>query len=131
MNEDEFDALIQGRQFRSEDAGQWDSQLRRITGLGIKLWGRAPEDLQRQLMRPYPEIPAGFELSEFRELQRSIDTISKSLASARSGDRRFAWLPAHYLDKGPVIDVGNEQFTTWEARAEILRRAIEFLEQRP
>jgi hypothetical protein len=91
--------------------------------LGIALWGRTPEDLQRQLLAPSPEIPSGFDLADFRELQRSAHEIS-----ARLSDPRFRWL-SHLAFSSHTFFVGNQRFTAWEARCEIVRRAIEYLEK--
>lgn len=123
MNEEEFDSLIQGRPFGPADVRVLETQAGRCTILAMALWGRTSGDLQRQLSPPYPEIPSGFELADFRELQRWVQLIS-----ARSGDLRFAWLP-RFAASSSTISVGTKQYTEWEARGEIVRRAIEYLEK--
>lgn len=125
MDEEEFDSLTQSRPFGRQDAMRADVQLRRRMTLGISLWGRTLDDLHRQLLAPSPEIPSGFELADFRELQRSAQEISAGL-----GDPRFASLSqSHLAFSSQTILVGIQRFTAWEARCEIVRRAIEYLER--
>jgi hypothetical protein len=84
------------------------------------------DDLRRQLLAPYPEIPSGFDLEDFRELQRFAQLISLGLASSRN-----AGLPPFPLaTSSPAIFVGTQRFTPWEACCQILRRVIEHLEKR-
>ncbi len=124
MDEEEFDSLMQSRPFGMYDAARVDARFRRRATLAAALWGRTSEDLQRQLFAPYPEIPFGFELADFRELQRSVQTIS-----GRLNDPRYAWLSALLAPSWTIV-VGTERFTVWEARCEIVRRAMEYLEKR-
>lgn len=124
MNEEEFDSLMQSRPFGTKDALRADAQLRHNIALGIALWGRTPEDLKRQLLAPYPEIPANFDLADLRELQRSAWIIAKALE-----DSRNVQLSRLALSSATVV-VGTQRFTAWEARCEIVRRAIEHLENR-
>jgi hypothetical protein len=63
MDEQEFDSLMQSRPFGRDDAMRADLQLRRGVTLAIALWGRTPDDLQRQLLAPSPQIPSGFDNS--------------------------------------------------------------------
>jgi hypothetical protein len=112
------------RPFGSEDALRADVDLRRRGALGQALWGKTQEDLRRQLAGRNPEIPVGFELEDFRGLARTLQ-----IASASMGDPRIAWL-SRWIDSLPSIFVGTQQFTSWEARCEIVRRAIEYLEKR-
>ncbi len=120
MNEEQFDSLIQGRPFGPADVRLLETQAGRCTILGVALWGKTLDHLQRQLLAPYPEIPSDFELADFRKLQQWVQLIS-----ARSGDLRFAWLPR----SSATISIGTQRFTEWEARSEIVRRAIEYLEK--
>jgi hypothetical protein len=123
MDEEEFDSLMQSRPLELYDAMQLDARSRRRAALAAALWGSTSEDLQRQLLAPYPEIPAGFELADFRALHRSVQTIS-----GRLNDPRNAWLsPA--LAASRTIVVGSERFTVLEARSEVVRRAAEHLEE--
>ncbi len=63
MKEEEFDALMQGRPFGTEDAMRAEAQLRRIFTIGAALWGRTSDDLQRQLLASHPEIPPDIALA--------------------------------------------------------------------
>jgi len=102
-----------------------DVQLRRGMTLGIALWGSTLDDLRRQLLAPSPEIPPGFELADFRELERSAQEILAGLS-----DPRFASLSqSHLAFSSHTIVVGIQRFTAWEARCEIVRRAIDYLEK--
>jgi hypothetical protein len=64
------------------------------------------------LLLPHPRIPAGFDLADLRNLQRHVHTMA-----AAAEDPRFSWLP-------------RSDGTVWEARCEIVRRAIAYLEDR-
>jgi hypothetical protein len=123
MNEEEFDSSLHSRPFGTADTVRAEAQLRRSIVLGIALWGRTCEALERQLLAPHPQIPSGFDLSDFQNLQQNVQTISAAL-----GDPRFAWLPRSVLSR-PTIFVDTQSFTMWEARCEIVRRAIEYLER--
>jgi len=120
MTEEEFDSSMKLRPFGAEEARQAEAQQRRCMTLGFALWGKTPADLQRQLLAPHPEIPSGFDMDDFRKLLQIAQTLS-----AASGSPRFAWLPRSILFS-PIF-VGAQRFTTWEARYEIVRRAIEYL----
>ena len=123
MDEQQFDSLFQ-QPFGRQDAIQADARLRRCIALGIKLWGRTSDDLQHQLLSPYPEIPSGFDLEDFRELQRSAQIISQNL-----GDPRNVWLSRLAISSATIF-IGTQRHTVWEARCEMVRRAIEYLEER-
>jgi hypothetical protein len=125
MNEEEFDSLMQGRPFGAEDALRADAQLRHIFTLGAALWGRTPGNLQRQLLAPHPEIPSGIGLSDLRELLRSVEVML-----AAFHDERNALASIAVALSSPTISIGTLQFTAWEARCEIVRRAIKYLEMR-
>ena len=103
------------------DEQEFDSLAERSRMLTVGLWGRTPDDLQRQLLAPYPEIPSGFELDDLRELLRSVERISVPLIDPRYAVQWFS---------SQTILVGTQSFTVWEARCEIVRRAIEYLESR-
>jgi len=79
MDEQEFDSLFPARPFGTVEAVRAEARLRRCGTLGLALWGRTSDDLRRQLRAPYPEIPAGFDLEDFRELQRFAQLISSGL----------------------------------------------------
>jgi hypothetical protein len=123
MDEEEFDALLQGRPFGTKDAKREDAKLRRRSILAKALWGRTVEDLERQLHAPHPEIPAGFALADFRELQRMALEIL-----ARLNDPKFAWV-SRLAFPSQIVSVGSQQYSSWEARCEIVRRAIQYLEK--
>jgi hypothetical protein len=114
MDEEEFDALIKLRPFGTEDAKRADLQYRRSMSLCMRLalWTKTADDLQRQLMALSPEIPSGFDLADFQDLLR----ITEPFADATS-----------HLESNAVV-VGTLRFTEWEARCEIIRRAIAYLE---
>jgi hypothetical protein len=123
MNEKDFDALVNGRSFGTEDAMRIDAQLRHIFALGAVLWGRTPDDLQRQLLAPHPEMPPGIGLADLRELLRSVEAMLAAFHDEKSmlGSISIAL-------SSPTIAIGTQQFTAWEARCEIVRRAIQYLE---
>jgi hypothetical protein len=110
MDEQEFDSWFPGRPFVREDAMQADARAGRCTALAVALWGTA-DYLQRQLVAPHPEIPSGFELADFRELQQRVLV--------------FQWLRHRF----PTF-MAAQHPELWEARREVLRRAIEYLENR-
>jgi hypothetical protein len=129
MNEEEFDALMKSRPFGTGDVVHWEAELRANTSLvmtlGVTLWGKTSEDAQRQLLASHPEIPAGFDLADFRKLlQWTAKTASAVLAL-----QRMRGMPPSILPSQTVF-VGSQGFTLWEARCEIVRRAIEYLEKR-
>jgi hypothetical protein len=72
VNEEEFDALMEWRPFGTGDMVRWEAELHASTGLvmtlGAALWGKTSEDAQRRLLASRPEIPAGFDLADFRKL---------------------------------------------------------------
>ena len=109
MEEQEFDSRFP-RPFVREDAIQADARARCCTALAIALWGNA-DYLQRQLLASHPEIPSGFELADFRELQQRVQI--------------FHWLRRRF----PTF-MGAQHPELWEARREVLRRAIDYLEDR-
>jgi hypothetical protein len=127
MTEEEFDALMQARPFGTADALQAEAQMRRrmalAATLGVALWGKTSGDLQQQLLKPYPELPSGYDLSDFREL---LD-ISVEMVSAILATQKMAGLSP--LVSSPTFFVGTQSFTLWEARCEVVRRAIEYLEK--
>ncbi|MDR3701886.1 MAG: hypothetical protein P4L56_19710 [Candidatus Sulfopaludibacter sp.] len=124
MDEEEFDAMMGARPFGLEDARRLEAQWHRSATLGNLLWGMTSADLQRQLLAPYPEIPSGFALADFRDLQRTADRLARL-----ARDPRYSALAAMGRPSA-TITVGTEQFTAWEARCEVVRRAIGYLEKR-
>jgi hypothetical protein len=118
MDEQEFDSLF-SVPFGTEDAMRIDARGRRFATLGSALWGKTVDDLERNLLAPHPEIPLGFDLADFQELQLMAQRILLYLSNPRS-----AWIST--LPPRTII-VGSARYTEWEARCEIVRRAIEHL----
>lgn len=116
MDEQEFDSRFQ-RPFVREDAMQADARARRCTALAVALWGTS-DYLQRQLLAPHPEIPSGFDLADFRELQQRVHVFQLLWGNRDFVRRRF-----------PMF-VGAQHPQLWEDRREVVRRAIEYLENR-
>jgi hypothetical protein len=120
---------MKSRPFGTGDVVHWEAELRANTGLvmtlGVALWGKTSEDAQRQLLASHPNIPAEFDLADFRKLpQWTAKTASAVLALQRMRDVPPSILPS------PSVFVGSQGLTLWEARCEIVRRAIEYLEKR-
>jgi hypothetical protein len=124
MDEEEFDARMGARPFSLEDARRVQAQWGRSARLGLVLWGKTSGDLERQLLAPHPVIPSGFELSDFRELRRTAERLARL-----SRDPRYSRL-SFWASAPDPISVGTARFTAWEARCEIVRRAIDYLEKR-
>jgi hypothetical protein len=122
VDEEEFDRLMQGRPFGTKDFKIVEADARRRGKLSVALWGTSSADLQRQLLKRYPEIPSGFGLEDFRRLHWDAQTIATMLSDPRFGG--FSVLGG----SGATIFAAGESFTEWEARCEIVRRAIEYLE---
>jgi hypothetical protein len=129
MDEQEFDALFQ-QPFGREDFQRLEAGLGRCGTLAAALFGRTPEDLCRQLVASHPEIPSGFTLADFRDLERHAQTIS-GLVLSGSSNPRLVWLSPWLTQfASATITVDGQGYTVWEARSEIVRRAIEYLERR-
>lgn len=123
MDEEEFDALFSSRSFGTLDALREDARWRRCATLGTLLFGRTPEDLRRQLLASHLEVPTGYDLADFRDLQRHLEMVSGALSNPRN-----SWLSPLGTAAFGVIEVGTQRLSVWEARLEILRRAIAYLE---
>ncbi len=102
MTEEEFVSSRELKPFGTADLAHLEAQGRRTSALGVALWGRTADDLQRQLLAPYPEIPSGYDLADFRRLLKTTLLMTGTLPG----------LPL------------------WKVRCEIVRRAIEYLESR-
>ncbi len=137
MDEEELDAM-KLLPFGTRDAMRWETQVSDDTRLrmrlGLALWGRTTGDLQRQLLAPHPEIPAGFDLTDFHNLLQWTAQITSVVSQAQ---RIRTWSPAALSGAdaaggmgSPFVFVGTQRFTLWEARCEIVRRAVDYLEQR-
>ena len=125
MDEQEFDALFSSRPFGTQDAMRVEARLRRCSTLGILLFGRTPDDLRRQLLAGHPEIPEGYDLTDFHDLQKHLEMVTTALSNQRN-----TWLPHLRTAAFGVIQVGTQRLSVWEARLEVLRRAIDYLENR-
>lgn len=125
MDEQNFDALFSSRPFGTQDAMREDVRWGRCGTLGALLFGRTPGDLRRQLLASHPEIPPGYDLADFRDPQRHLEMVTGALS-----DPRNTWLSPLRTVAFGVIEVGTQRLSVWEARLEILRRAIAYLENR-
>lgn len=93
----------------------------RLAVLAKGLWGSTPQDLERQLLARHPDLPPNFDIADLRKLLY--------VASLLSQPRAASVLPIRFSSQHIVV--GTQRFTTWEARREIVRHAIEFLENPP
>ena len=125
MDEQEFDALFPSRPFGTQDAMREDARWRRCATLGTLLFGKTADDLRRQILASHPEIPPGFDLADFRDLQRHLEMITGALSSPRN-----TWLSPLASAAFGVIEVGTKSLSVSEARIEILRPAMNYLENR-
>lgn len=123
MDEQEFDALFSSRPFGTQDAMREDARWRRCGTLAALLFGRTPEDLRLQLLASHPEIPTEYDLADFHDLQRHLELVTSALSDPRSN-----WLSPLRTAAFGVIEVGTERLSVWEARLEVVRRAIAYLE---
>jgi hypothetical protein len=122
MDEDELGWIGKLQPFGTTEAAQWEARLGRCDSLGKALWGRTAEDLRRQLQKSHPDVPPGSDLADFQLLLRE----SSRLASLNLDDPRNAWV--RRLVNDGTISVGTQQLTEWEARVEIVRRAVDYLQ---
>src|SRR5271155_4119466 len=102
MTDEEFDSSMGSRPFGTADAIEAEARMRRCIALGVALWGGTSDELKSQLLAPYPQIPSVFFLSDFLNLQQTVQTISGA-----SSAPRFAWLPRSVLSS-PAILIGTE-----------------------
>jgi hypothetical protein len=128
MDEQELDSFLKGRPFGTAEAREWDERTRAETKLvmtlGAALWGKTAADLERQLLAPHPEIPPGFDLADFRKLLEWTARMRFAVTKAQ----KFGVSPS-ILSSHPV-SIGTHVFSSWDARCEIVRRAVEYLEGR-
>ena len=120
MDQVDFHALIRSRPFGSEDATRAQLQFCRTLSLSTTLWGKTADDLRHQLLAHFPQIPSGFKLADFRELLRITEQISAAMKPQAP----------HLAFESETIAFGNQRYTEWEARCEIIRRAIAYMENR-
>ncbi len=126
MDEHAFDSMRQWRGFSTKDARQIERQFERIATLGLALWGRTPDDLRRQLAADHPVIPSGCSLADLQHLFGQ----AQSMLSAYLRDHNMRILLDRALKAGVIIEIGAQSFTVLEARYEIARRAIDWLQDR-
>ena len=111
MDEYEFDSL----QYEP-----WDRKKSELfDALKAWLWSMSLDQLKWQLLAKSPEIPPGYGLADFVKLKRHADWVVIALK-----EPQFLWISRSM----PVITLGERCFTAFEARCEIIRRAIAFLE---
>jgi len=125
VDEQEFDALFPSRPFGTQDAMREEARWRRCAMLATLLFGRAPDDLRRRLLAAHPEIPSGYDLADFHDLQRQLEMVAVALSNARN-----TWLSPLGTAAFGVLEVGAQRLPVWEARLEVVRRAIAYLENR-
>jgi hypothetical protein len=128
MDEEAYFELRNWRPFGTQDAERMEAQLRRFSALGMALWGQKSEHLERQLQLPHPEIPSGFELADYRGLLKYMNLTTR-FAARDLLSRHYSWARS-WSEFSQTVSVGAEQLPRWEARREIVMRAIEFLERR-
>jgi hypothetical protein len=92
----------------------------------MRCGAKTSEDAQRQLLASHPEMPAGFDLADFRKLLQWTATMASAVLALQ---RMRGAAPSSILPS-PTVFVGSQGLTLWEARCEIVRRAIEYLEKR-
>ena len=127
MNEEEFDSLYPWQPFGTEDARRAEAKARRLSTLGIALWGSRNSDLKERLLAPVPDIPPGCDLARLYELNDSLEKL------AALHDKRYGWWSSFSSLQSlttPSIVIGTRTTTPLEARREIVRRAIRYLEGR-
>lgn len=120
MDEDDFFAQHLMRPWTRSDfesAHREGTALAQALWLGNKLWGDA-ETMRSQLLAASPEIPSGMGLPELCALERLARLGLRYGGSWHwpRASRAFLWIAGRSL-------------TIWEARYEIIRRAIDFLER--
>jgi hypothetical protein len=113
MDEQEFFSSNRFRALRPSDL----EDFQRLMILGTKLWGDI-QYLTHQLLAPSPEIPDGVGLRELLTLARWAKMCLDL------GDRA-AFLP---VPRGTVVTVGGRRFSFYEARYEVVKRAIASIE---
>jgi hypothetical protein len=123
MSEEEFDSFMANRSFRFEDLRQVEADAGRFTSLALALWGRTPADLASRLDAPHPQLPPGCTLADLRRLQHYVQRLSAEASKPHNG-----WLaPLTFSSLGMIA--GSPQVSEGlEGRLELLRRAIEYLE---
>jgi hypothetical protein len=128
MDEENYFESRNWQPFGTKDAARIEAQLRRCSALSEALWGSRSEHLERQLQLPHPEIPSDFALADFRELLKYMDLTTR-FASRDLSNRHYSWARS-WSEFSQTVSVGAEQLTRWDARREVVIRAIEYLQRR-
>ena len=128
MDEESYFESRNWQPFGTKDAARIEAKLGRYWSLGVALWGTRSEHLERQLQLPNPEIPLGFALADFQELLKFMDLTTR-VASRNLSNGQYSWARS-WSEFFQKVSVGGEEITRWEARRQIVIRAIEYLEAR-
>ena len=124
MDEQEFDALFSSRPFGTQYALRKDARASLCHAGHSALWQGS-----RRSSPSTPRIPSGntgrLRLADFHDLQRHLEMVTAALNNPRN-----SWLSPLGTAAFGLIEVGSQQLSIWEARIEILRRAIRYLENR-
>jgi len=121
MDEEELDRFLL-QPLNPRELTKADVRMRRSAALAEALFGKTRHDLERQLSSAHPELPPGFDLTDYRELGRSTQQVLLAMENPRVA-RVFAAMKS-------TVTVGTTSYTEMEARCEIVRRAIQQLEGR-
>jgi hypothetical protein len=113
MDEHEFEALREWQAFSSNDVKMYEA----LPALALELWGRTAEDLRQRLLAPTPKVPYGCTLRDLQMLEQQATMMRKFAA-------RFGRLGTE------TIAIGTDTLSVLEARCEVVRRAIDYLEGR-
>jgi hypothetical protein len=122
MDEEEFDSMRNWAPWGTANFRRTEVQQRRVATLSAAVFGRSNDYLQRQLLAGHPEAPEGFDLDDYRELQRHMGLLE----AVMNGGRHLKVLRVLPDFWQPIV-IGTQSYTAWEARREIVRRIIEFL----
>jgi hypothetical protein len=107
-----------------------DAGMLRPATLAQALWGTTRLDLERQLLALHPAVPPTFDLADYRALERSTQRVLMLLQN-RAVARLFARMTSNlFAATNPPVVIGSIKYTEIEARHEIVRRAIQYLEGR-
>jgi hypothetical protein len=109
MDEQEFDSWTGLRPFKSQHVKQFE----RVMALASALWGPGISHIQRQLIASHPEIPAGFDLVDFRNLQRQSEVLLLALQRKPPGQQ---WGSLRLMMDAEIL-VGNKGSRCWKSVA--------------
>jgi hypothetical protein len=129
MNEEDLDKFLL-QPLDHLELTKIDARMRRSATLAQALWGKTLQDLERQLVAPHPALPPTFDLADYRELERSTQRVLVLLKSERVARLLAAMNSTFVAAMKSTVIIGTTKYTEMEARHEIVRRAIEYLEGR-